>query len=126
MLSSVSAGSRSDWPSELPPPNAAGWGEPAVSWLLDLMPGEHRGYAVLRRHPVALARLAVAQVEAELDAGRAGVATARRDLADLLPAQAIEDLLGVYEREQVRLTALLRSVRAVDAAFRQATSARDR
>ncbi|HVU74746.1 MAG TPA: hypothetical protein VHE83_17420 [Mycobacteriales bacterium] len=109
-----------DWPPGLPPPTTAGWGEPAVSWLLDVVPGEHRSYEVLRRHPVALARLALAQVEAELAAGRDGAATARRDLADLLPAQAIEDVLAVYEREQARLTALMRSVRAVDAAFRQA------
>ena len=117
-------GSRGDWPAELPPPTAPGWGEPAVRWLLDLVPGEHRGYEVLRRHPVALARLAVGQVEAELAAGRAGAATVRRDLADVLPAQAVEDLLGVYEREQLRLSALLRSVRAVDDAFRRAAGAR--
>ena len=117
-------GSRGDWPAELPPPTAPGWGEPAVRWLLDRVPGEHRGYEVLRRHPVALARLAVEQVEAELAAGRAGAATVRRDLAGVLPAQAVEDLLGVYEREQLRLSALLRSVRAVDDAFRRAAGAR--
>ena len=118
----MTTGSRSDWPPGLPPPSAAGWGEPAVAWLLDLVPGEHRAYEVLRRHPLALSRFAVGQVEAELAAGRSGAATARRDLGDVLPAQAVEDVLAVYEREQVRLSALLRCVQSVDAAFRRAAS----
>ena len=55
-----------------PPARRAGMGGTAVNWLLDICPPEFRGYPVLRRHEVVLARFAVLHVEACQAAVRRG------------------------------------------------------
>ena len=106
------------WPAPVPPPQVADWADGAVKWLLDQCPPEYRSYEVLRAHPVALSRLAVHHVDAELTAARRGYASARAELRELLPAEAIDRVLVAYEREGARLTALQRSVDLVDQALR--------
>jgi hypothetical protein len=102
----------------VPPPGSADWADGAVKWLLDQCPPEYRAYEVLRLYPVALSRLAVHHVDAELTAARRGYASARAALRELLPAEAIDRVLVAYEREGARLTALQRSVDLVDQALR--------
>lgn len=108
------------WPLAVPPPGAAEWQARAVGWLWDLVPAHYRRYDVLRRYPVLLARMAVAQVQVEEHAARGGLATARADLRgeltggsgvpDGVPPEAVEALLNVYERELSRLAAVALAV----------------
>ena len=106
------------WPSGVRPPGAPEWEASAIGWLLDQVPGEYRGYEVLRRHPALLSRFAVGYVEACLDAARRGWRSLRRDVSRQLPPAVIEAAMTAYEREGARLRELARAVAAVDAALR--------
>ncbi len=108
------------WPAELPPPGAAGWERRAIGWLYDLCPPDHRGYAVLQRWPVLLARVAGENVTAAAQACRHGAATARAELRELaggLPPEAVDALLAMYEREALRLERAARGVELVQRAL---------
>lgn len=108
------------WPPEVPPPGAANWQRRAIGWLYDLCPPDHRGYAVLQRWPVLLARVAREHVAASADACRRGAATARADLRQLgveIPPDAVDALLAMYEREALRLDAAARAVALVGKAL---------
>jgi hypothetical protein len=43
----------------------------AVAWLLDTVPPEYRAYEVLKRHPIALARMGLHYVNAAVEGARA-------------------------------------------------------
>jgi hypothetical protein len=108
------------WPADLPPPGASGWQRRAVGWLYDLCPPDHRGYAVLSRWPVLLARVAGENVAAAIEACRHGAATARADLRELaggLPPEAVDQLLALYEQEALRLQRAARGVDVVGRAL---------
>jgi|SRR6266536_2256644 hypothetical protein len=105
------------WPTAVQPPDTPDWEATAVSWLLDLVPGEYRGYPVLCRHPVLLSRFAAGHVDACLQAARAGWRSLRRDLGRALPPEVVEAAMSAYEREGARLAELSRSVAVVDAAL---------
>ena len=106
------------WPARLPPAGAPGWRRAATAWLLDQCPAEYRGYPVLTRHPIALARLAGLHLQASADACRQAVATARSDLADDLPPPALTEVLEALETEQARLLAAARAAVLVQRALR--------
>jgi len=106
------------WPAEVRPPGAPGWERTAVAWLLDLCPPDYRAHQVLVRYPVVLARFAAAHVDAGVAAARQGLATARADLAGVVPPEAVEAAITAYEREGLRLAAAARAVAAVAAALR--------
>jgi hypothetical protein len=106
-----------DWPPRVAPPGTPEWERSAVSWLYDQVPADYRAYEVLRRHPVLLARLAAEQVEASIEAARAGWRTVRADLRDVVPPEAVEAAIAVYEREGRRLTELSRAVAVVAGAL---------
>ncbi|WP_369134197.1 hypothetical protein [Modestobacter sp. I12A-02662] len=106
------------WPDEVAPPGAPGWERTAVAWLYDLVPPDYRAHEVLRRYPVLLARFAADHVEAGLEAARAGWRTVRVELADQLPADAMEAAISAYEREGARLGRAARGVEVVAAALR--------
>lgn len=106
------------WPPEVPPPGHPEHERRAVAWLFDQVPPDYRSHEVLRRHPVLLARLAREHLVAGVEAARAGLATARADLADVVPPDAVEALLLAYEREGMRLAAASRSVARVERALR--------
>jgi hypothetical protein len=89
-----------------------------VAWLYDLVPPDYRAHEVLRRYPVLLARFAADHVEAGLEAARAGWRTVRVELADQLPADAMEAAISAYEREGARLGRAARGVEVVAAALR--------
>jgi hypothetical protein len=105
------------WPDAVHPPDTPDWEATAVSWLLDLVPGEYRSYLVLRRHPVLLSRFAAGHVEACLQAARAGWRSLRRDLGPQLAPEVVEAAMSAYEREGTRLAELSRAVAVVDAAL---------
>jgi hypothetical protein len=106
------------WPEAVRPPGAPDWERTAVAWLFDLVPPDYRAHEVLRRYPVLLARFAADHVAAGLEAARAGWRTVRVDLADALPAEAIEAAMTAYEREGTRLAAAARGVEVVAGALR--------
>jgi hypothetical protein len=107
------------WPPQVHPPGTEGFERTAVGWLFDQSPPEFRGYEVLRRHPVLLARLAVAQLAASVEACRTGYRTARADVRtlDVGPA-ALDALLAAYEREGRRLAAAHRAAELLGQALR--------
>ena len=106
------------WPEQVRPPGAPDWERTAVAWLFDLVPPDYRAHEVLRRYPVLLARFAADHVAAGLEAARKGWRTVRVELADQLPADAIEAAMTAYEREGARLAAAARGVEVVAGALR--------
>ena len=100
------------------PPGTERFEDTAVAWLFDLVPPEYRRYGVLRRHPVALARMARQHVRACVEAAREGFRTARVDLGDVVPPHGVESILETYRREGARLVALLQGVELVETALR--------
>lgn len=106
------------WPQSVRPPDAPGWLHTVESFLLDVSPPEYRGHAILRRHPVVLARLARAHVEAQLAATRATVATMRSDLDGEVEAGTINHAMDVLHAEESRIVRVLRAVKLVEEAVR--------
>ena len=99
-------------------PHAPEWERSAVAWRFDLVPPDYRLHEVLRRHPVVLARFAAGHVRAGIEAARAGLATARAELRDLVPPEVVEAALAAHQREGARLTAVARELALVEAALR--------
>ena len=106
------------WPSAVRPPGAPGWEPTATSWLLDISPPEYRGYPVLRRHPVVLARVAALHVEGGQAAVRRGLSEARGVLRGVTDPDAIEVAILTWQAEEARLLAERRSVHLVEEALR--------
>lgn len=106
------------WPEVVWPPGSPEWEDSATRWLLEQVPPEYRRYDVLRRYPVLLARFARDHTSAALEAARAGWRSLRVDLADQIPAEALDAAMDAYEREGSRLAAVARSVEVVSAALR--------
>jgi hypothetical protein len=100
------------------PPGAPAWERTAVAWLLDVCPPEFRGYAVLRRHDVVLARFAVLHVEACQAAVRRGLSEARASLRDYTDADTIDAAITTWQAEEARLLAERRAVGLVEEALR--------
>ena len=106
------------WPRAVRPPGAPGWEQSAVSWLLDICPPEFRGYPVLRRHDVVLARFAVLHVEACQAAARRGLSEARGVLRDVTDQDTIEAAIETWHAESARLLGERRAVGLVEEALR--------
>lgn len=106
------------WPSQVHPPGTDRFEDTALAWLLELVPPEYRRYGVLRRYPIALARMARHHVSASVEAAREGFRTARVDLGDAVPPHGIESVLETYRREGARLVALLQAIELVETALR--------
>lgn len=106
------------WPRQVRPPGAPAWERTAVNWLLDICPPEYRGYDVLRRHEVVLARFAVLHVEASQAAVRRGLSEARSMLRDVAGADTVEAAVEVWQSEAARLLAERRAVGLVEEALR--------
>jgi hypothetical protein len=106
------------WPPEVHPPGSERFEDTATAWLLELLPPEYRRYGVLRRYPLALARMARHHLEANVEAARVGFRTARTDLSPSIPAHGIEAILETYRRVGGRLAALASAAELVEAALR--------
>ena len=106
------------WPPQVRPPGAPAWERTAATWLLDVCPPEYRGYAVLRRHEVVLARFAVLHVEACQAAVRQGLSEARAVLRDVADPDTVEAAVTTLLAEDARLAAEQRAVGLVEEALR--------
>lgn len=106
------------WPAQVRPPGAPGWERTATDWLLDLCPPEFRGYPVLQRHDVVLARFAVLHIEACQAAVRRGLSEARAVLRDVTDADTVEAAILTWQAEEARLAAERRAVGLVEEALR--------
>lgn len=89
-----------------------------MTWLLDVVPPDYRLHGVLRRHPVALATMARYHARACVEGARQGYRTARTELADVLPAHALDAVLAAYRIEGQRLVATATAVDLVARALR--------
>lgn len=107
-----------EWPAEVRPPSVPDWETSAVAWLLDAVPPDYRAYEVLKRHPIALARMAHHHADHAVEAARAGYRSAAVDLKAHLPPHAVEAVLDVYREEGPRLVRLSRSIEVVERALR--------
>ncbi|MFE3451173.1 hypothetical protein ACFXJ8_19850 [Nonomuraea sp. NPDC059194] len=107
-----------EWPPEVRPPSVPDWETSAVAFLLDCMPPDYRAHDVLRRYPLALARMALRHLDSAIAAARAGYRNAAVDLKGHLPPHAVEAVLDVYRQEGPRLVRLARSVDVVERALR--------
>ena len=58
------------WPEGVPPPEAQGWQDDAVGWLLDAAPAHYRLDPFLPHQPHVLARLVVEHLHANVTAAR--------------------------------------------------------
>jgi hypothetical protein len=106
------------WPAPVRPPGAPDWERTAAAWLLDLCPPEFRGYPVLRRHTVVLARFAVLHVEACQAAVRRGLGEARTVLRDVADPEVVAGAVTAWQAEEARLLADRRAVGLVEEALR--------
>ncbi|GAA1912794.1 hypothetical protein [Nocardioides marmoribigeumensis] len=106
------------WPALVRPPGVEGWEETASAWLLDQAPPEFRGYPVLRRHVVVLARFVALHVEAGQAAVRRGLSEARGVLRDVADPDTVEAAVRVWQAEQARLVAQRRAVALLEEALR--------
>lgn len=89
----------------------------AETFLLDVSPPEYRCYQVLRRHPVVLARLAHAHVEAQLAATTRCAARLRAELGEYLSTATASQAIDVLQQEEARLRRVLRAVRLLEEAL---------
>ena len=106
------------WPRQVRPPGAPGWEHTAVGWLLDICPPEYRGYPVLRRHDVVLARFAVLHVEACQAAVHRGLSEARGVLRDVADHDTVDAAVETWQAESARLLSERRAVGLVEEALR--------
>jgi hypothetical protein len=106
------------WPAAVRPPGAPHWEGTALNWLLDLCPADYRGYPLLSRYPAILAWLAGHHLEGQLQATRRALASARADLADLVPPPVLAEALEVVESEEARILAAQRGLALVSQALR--------
>jgi hypothetical protein len=106
------------WPAQVRPPGVPGWERSAVGWLLDLCPPEYRGYPVLRRHEVVLARFALLHVEGCQAAVRRGLSESRAVLRDVADPDTVDRAVVAWQAEEARLQAERRAVGLVEEALR--------
>ena len=106
------------WPGEVHPPGSPEWQRSAAAWLFDQCPADYRGYDVLRRHPLVLARFAATALDAAVAAADEGLRTVRAELRDRVPPETVEAAAAAYEREKHRVRAARHAVDLVERALR--------
>jgi len=106
------------WPADVRPPGTLDWERSAMAWLFDQCPPDYRGYDVLRRHPLVLARFAATALDAAVAAADAGLRTVRVELRDRVPPEVVEAAAAAYEQERERLRKSRHAVDLVERALR--------
>lgn len=106
------------WPARVRPPGSPDWESTAAAFLLDCCPSDYRGYQVLRRHPVVLARFAAEFVESQVRASTDGLAGVRTSLADHVPPEVVQSAAEAWAEQGARLVRLRREVALVEEALR--------
>ncbi len=105
------------WPPGVPPPDAPGWRDRAVGWLLDHCPPDYRAYAGWRKHPVALAWLAQRHIAGQVEVIRQAYREARVEIGPHVTPEALAAILGHLEAEGLRLVAARRAAELVHEAM---------
>lgn len=106
------------WPETVRPPGAPDWEATAVAFLLDCCPADFRAYAVLRRHPVVLARFAAQFVAGQADAAQEGLAGVRTSLSRFVGPEVIASATDAWLEQSARLARARRAVGLVEEALR--------
>lgn len=112
------------WPERVRPPGSPDWEQTASAFLLDCCPSDYRGYQVLRRHPVVLARFAAEFVESQVRASREGLAGVRTSLADHVAPEVVQAAVDAWEEQEARLARIRREVNLVEQSLRGAVFVR--
>jgi hypothetical protein len=105
------------WPVEVRPPGAPRWEETATTYLFDCSPPDFRAHAVLRRHPVVLARFAAQFISGQSRTAEAGLAEVRTALVGRVPPEVVQAAAEVWLAESARLARTSRAVGLVEAAL---------
>ncbi|HSN44315.1 MAG TPA: hypothetical protein VLR88_09700 [Propionibacteriaceae bacterium] len=106
------------WPEGVLPPGAPDWELTATAYLLDCCPADYRGYPVLSRHPVVLARFAAEFVESQIRASRESLTRARADLSDYVGGDVLDSAVDVMQAEGARLVRVRRAVMLIEESLR--------
>ncbi|RLV49251.1 hypothetical protein D9V37_11940 [Nocardioides mangrovicus] len=106
------------WPREVRPPGAPDWERTAGAWLLDVCPPDYRGYPLLRRHLLVLARFAVLHAEACQLGVERGLSGLRVELAEVVDGVVLERAVETLHHEQARLIGQRRAVGLVEDGLR--------
>lgn len=106
------------WPAQVRPPGAPGWERTATAYLLDCCPPEFRGYPVLRRHPVVLARFAARYVAGQCATAEDGVAEIRTGLPRSVSPEVVTEAVEAWLEQAAHLLRVRRSVGLVEDALR--------
>lgn len=106
------------WPQGVRPPRTDEWEVTATNFLLDCCPADYRGYPVLLRHPIVLARFAAEHVEAQVQACRDGIGGVRASLGPLVAPQVLDAALAAWHEQAELLRRRRREVDLVEQALR--------
>ncbi len=106
------------WPDQVRPPGAPDWEATAIAYLLDCCPADYRGYPVLRRHPVVLARFAAEFVDSQVAACREGIGAVRASLEHLVTPEVVEAATQAWQEQDASLRRRRREVMLVEEALR--------
>lgn len=106
------------WPAVVRPPGSQGWVRTATSFLLDSCPPDYRGYPVLLKHPVVLARFARQFASSQLVATQSNLAGARPDLMGWVETATVDAAVAVLQAEEARMVRQVRAVSLVEQALR--------
>lgn len=106
------------WPAVVRPPGAQGWVRSATAFLLDCCPPDYRGYPLLLRYPVVLARFAREFSSSQFAATQANLAGVRPDLAGWVETATVDAAVAVLQSEEARMVRQVRAVSLVEQALR--------
>jgi hypothetical protein len=106
------------WPGSVRPPGAAGWEATATAFLFDCAPPDFRGYRVLHRHPVVLARFAAQFVAGQRRTAEEGLAEVRTSLSCRVPPEVVQAAAEAWLEQGAQLARTQRAVGLVEAALR--------
>lgn len=106
------------WPEQVRPPGSDAWEQSAAAFLFDCCPPDYRGYPVLRRHPVVLARFAIAYVDGHLEANGRGLPVLRTALAAEVSPEVVSAAVDAWSSEAAKLVRLRRELGLVADALR--------
>jgi hypothetical protein len=106
------------WPQQVSFPGSEEWPRTAAAYLLDCCPADFRGYQLLRRHPVVLARFASHVVDGQIAAARHGVADVRTSLNRHVDPPVLEAAVEIWLEQAARLALTRRAVGLLEEAVR--------
>lgn len=106
------------WPEEVRPPGAPDWEATAINYLLDCCPPDFRGYRVLRRHPVVLARFAAEFIESQYATARTGMRNLRSSLGSQVEPEVVESAVEAWQHQQAQLARVRRAVALLEESLR--------